>query len=86
MTVVRIKEQRLDSSHSEYNVILLNIKCFIFSLKKVQSKNVNIGACEISKTSLSCFDNKIHILNCGYDGLALDYYGYLLKNGYLSNY
>ena len=42
-------------------------------MNKIQSKNHRIRTCEISKISLSCFDNKTHILNHGYDGLALGY-------------
>ena len=39
----------------------------------IQSKHLKIGAYEINKTSLSCFGDKIFILNNGYDGLALCY-------------
>ena len=31
------------------------------------------GTYEINKVSFSCFGDKIHILNNGYDGLALCY-------------
>ena len=42
-------------------------------MKKIQSINHTKGAYKINKISLSCFDDKIHILNNGYDGLALGY-------------
>ena len=41
-------------------------------MNRIQSKNHRIGNCEINKF-LSCFDDKIHILNNGHDGLALGY-------------
>ena len=39
----------------------------------IQSKYHTIVTYEINKISLSCFDNKIHIQNNGYDELALGY-------------
>ena len=39
-------------------------------MNRIQSKNHKIGTNEI-KISLSCFDDKIYILNNGYDGLRL---------------
>ena len=38
-------------------------------MNRIQSKNLRIGTYEINKTSLS--DDKIFVLNIGYDGLAL---------------
>ena len=46
-------------SHNEYKDILLNKKCLRYSMKSIQSKDHRIGTYEISKTSLSCFDDKI---------------------------
>ena len=43
------------------------------SMNKIQSKNHKIVTCEINKYSLSYFHVKMHILNNGYKGLALDY-------------
>ena len=60
-------------SHNEYKDILLNNKCLKHSMNRIQSKNHRIGTYEINKILLSCFDDKIHILNSGYDGLALGY-------------
>ena len=39
-------------------------------MNRIQNKNNITGTCEINKISLSCFDNKIYILNNGYEGLA----------------
>ena len=40
---------------------------------RIQSKDNRIGTYEINKIFLSCFDDKIYILNNGYDKLALGY-------------
>ena len=61
-------------SHNEY--ILLNQKRFRHSINKIQSNNHSIGNYKINKFSLLHFDDKTHIKNNGYDGLALDYQGY----------
>ena len=52
-------------SYNEFKNVLVNIKCI--------SKEHTIGAYEINKISLSCFDDKKYIQNHGYDGLALGY-------------
>ena len=59
--------------HKEYKDVLLNKKYLRHLTNRIQSKGHRIGAYEICKISLSCFDDKIHIPNNGYDGLALDY-------------
>ena len=43
-------------------------------MNRIQSKDRRIGNYEINKIPLSCFEDKIHILNNGYDGLALGYH------------
>ena len=42
-------------------------------MNRIQSKDHRIETSEINRISLSCFDDKIHILNNGYDGLGLGY-------------
>ena len=42
-------------------------------MNRILSKNHKIGIYEITKIFLSCFDDKMYILNNGYDGLALAY-------------
>ena len=42
-------------------------------MNRIQSKDNITESYEISKISLSCFDNKIYIQNNGYDALALGY-------------
>ena len=60
-------------NHREYKDILLSNKCFRASMNRIKSKNHKIGTYDINKISLSCFDDNIHILNNGSDGLALGY-------------
>ena len=60
-------------SRSEDKDDLLNKKCLRHSMNRIQSKDHRIGTYEINKISLSRFYDKIHILNSGYDGLALGY-------------
>ena len=42
-------------------------------MNRIQSKNHKTETYEIKKFSLSCFDDKIYILNNGCDGLSLGY-------------
>ena len=60
-------------SHNEYKDILLNNKCMRHSANKIQSEDHRKGTYEISKISLSWFDDNIYIQNNGYNGLAFGY-------------
>ena len=60
-------------SHNEHKDVFSNNKCIRNSMKKIQSKDHRTGTYEITKISLSCFNDKIYIQNNGYDGLALGY-------------
>ena len=60
-------------SHIEYKDVLLNNKCLRHSMNRIQSKDHRTETYKINKTSLSCFGDKIHIKNNGYDGLSLGY-------------
>ena len=42
-------------------------------MNRIQSKYHKIGTYEINKVSWSCFDDKIYILDNGYDGLVRSY-------------
>ena len=59
--------------HNEYKDVSLNNKCIRYSMNRIQSKDRRIGTYEINQVSLSCFADKIHIQNNGYNGLALGY-------------
>ena len=55
------------TGHNEYKDVLLNNKCIRHSINRIQSKDHRKETYEISKISLSCFDDKIHIQNNGYE-------------------
>ena len=59
--------------HPEYKNVLLNNKCLRYLMNRIESKNHRIKTYEINIISLLCFDDKINILNKGYDALALGY-------------
>ena len=54
--------------NSEYKVVLLNNKCLRHSTNRIQW-----NLYEINKKFLSCFDDKLYILNNEYYGFALGY-------------
>ena len=59
-------------NYNEYKDVLLN-NVSDKQINRIQTKNHRIRTYEINKISLSCFDDKLNILNSGYDGLALGY-------------
>ena len=60
-------------SHTVYKDALFNKKCSRHSMNRIQSKDHKIGTYEITRISLSCFDEKIYIQNNGCVRLALGY-------------
>ena len=46
-------------SQNEYKNVLLNKKCLMHSMNRIQSKDNRIKTFEINKICLSCFDDKI---------------------------
>ena len=56
--------------HNEQLDVLSNKKTVRHKMKRIQSKLHEIGTCEIKKFSLSCFDDKKHILDDGVSTLA----------------
>ena len=57
-------------SQNKYKDGLLNYECLRHSVNRIQSKNHRIWTYEINNISLSSFNDKIYILNNGYDELA----------------
>ena len=45
--------------------VLFNKKIIRHKMKRIQSKKHKLGAYEIDKMSLSCFDDKIYVLDDG---------------------
>ena len=64
------KVVNIATEFNEFKDTLLNKKKIRHKMKKIQSKNHKIGTYEISKISLSCFDDKIFVLNDGIHTLA----------------
>ena len=69
----------------KYVIVNKKIFCWIknvfsYPMNRIQTKDYKRGTFEINKISLSWFDDKIYILNNGYDGLALGYYSCLWKS------
>ena len=58
---------------NEYKDLLWNQNCLIHSMNKIQSKNHAVETYEINKSFLTCFDDKVHVLNNRYGGLSLCY-------------
>ena len=48
-------------SHNEYKDVLLNEKCLRHLMNRIQGKDHRVGTYEITKISLSCFDDRIYI-------------------------
>ena len=44
--------------HKEFASVLLGKKVIRHNMKRIQSKLHKIGTCDVSKISLSCFDDK----------------------------
>ena len=65
-----IKMLLLKCQH-KYKDILSNKNCLRHSINRIQSKNHRIKTYEINKISLSCFDDKVYILDKGIDVFAL---------------
>ena len=58
-------------SRNEYKNVSSNKKCLRHSMIRIQKKHYRIETYENSKTYLSCFDDKVYILDNGIDALAL---------------
>ena len=56
--------------HKEYVDVLFNKKAIRDKMKRIQSNLHEIGTYDINKISLSCFNNKRHILSDGINTLA----------------
>ena len=60
-------------SNNKYKDILLNKKCLRHLMNRIQGEGHKIETCEINKIYLSCFHDRIYILNNGFDGSAIGY-------------
>ena len=54
----------------EFKDVLFNKKVIRHKMKRIQAKKHKIGTYEMDKISLSCFDDKRHVLDDGVHTLA----------------
>ena len=55
---------------NEFNATLFNKKVLSHKMRRIQGKKHKIGTYEINKISLSCFDDKIFVIDDGIHTLA----------------
>ena len=72
------KGVNIATEFNEFKDTLLNKKVLRHKMRRIQGKNHKMGTCQISKISLSAFDNKRFVLNDGNHTLA--YFHKDLKN------
>ena len=64
------KGVNIATEFNEFKDVLFNKKIIRHKMRRIQAKNYKIGTYEIDKISLSCFDDKIFILDDGIHMLA----------------
>ena len=70
MEINKAKGINLKLKHKEYIEVLFNKKILRHKMKRILSERHNIGSYVINKISLSCYDDKIFILNDEINTLA----------------
>ena len=78
--VTKAKGVNIKIRHQEFVDVMFNKKVIRHSMKKIQTKLHRIGTYDICKISLSCFDDKIYVLDDGVDSLANFYKDIVLIN------
>ena len=73
-----VKGVNIATEFNEFKATLFNKKLVRHKMKRIQSKKHKIGTQEINRISLSCFDDKIFVLDDGIHTLA--YFHKDLKN------
>ena len=68
--VNKAKGLNLKLKHKEYVDVLFNKKVLRHKMKRILSEKHNIGSYLVNKISLSCYDDKIFILDDGINSLA----------------
>ena len=64
------KEVNIATEFDKFKDVLYNEKIIRHKMKRIQSKKNKWGTYEIEKISLSCFDDKRHVLDDGICALA----------------
>ena len=67
------KGVNIATEFNKFKDVLFNKKIIRQKMKRIQSKKHKLGTYEIDKTSLSCFDDKRHVLDGGIYTLAYFY-------------
>ena len=57
------KGRRIATGFDKFKDVLFNEKIIRHKMKRIQSKKHKLGTYEIDKISLSCFHNKIYVLD-----------------------
>ena len=68
--VNKAKGVNLKLRHKESVHVLFNKTVVRYKMKRIQSKLHEIGTYDLNKISLSCFDDKRHVLDSGINTLA----------------
>ena len=76
----KAKGVNLKLRHNEYVDVLFNKKVKRHKMKRIKSKLHEIGAYDLNKLSLSCFDDKRHGSDDGINTLAYFHKDIILKN------
>ena len=64
------KEVNIATEFDNFKDVLFNKKIIKHKMKRIQSKKLKLGTYEIDKISLSCFDDKIYVLDDGIHTLS----------------
>ena len=64
------KGVNIATEFNQFKDVLFNMKIIKHKMKRIQAKKHKIGAYEINKISLSCFDDKRYVLDDGVHTLA----------------
>ena len=67
---VRAKGVNKKLRHDEFYDVLFDKKVIRHNMKRIQAKKHRLGIYDICKVSLSCFDDKRHVLNDSVKSLA----------------
>ena len=73
--LVRAKGVNRELMHSEFTDVLFDKKVVRHYMKRILAKRNKIGTYDISKISLSCFDDKRFVLDDGVNSLAYGHVG-----------
>ena len=80
--VNKAKGVNLKLRHKEYIDVLFNKKVVRYKMKRIQSSLHQVGTYDLNKMSLSCFDDKGHVLGDGRNTLAYFHKDIDINRGY----